>query len=324
VVLKSLFKRTQHTKGLVAVGFQPDGISIAHIWRDKTAAPKLAACAFHACAAADRSKALQDAVKQHHLTGAPCVSVLEHGSYQLLQVEAPDVDPLELKAAIRWRIKDLIDFHVDDAVIDVFEMPGHGSRARTMYAVAARRPVITQRVELLQSAGLDVHTIDIVELAGRNIAQLLPEDESGMALLQLGHGEGMITLTRQGTLYLARNLDIGVLALGAGAAIAAGNLSLAPQDDHERAFETIALEVQRSIDYYESNFGQAPVKQLVIAPLAVPRPELAEYVATHLGVSARALDLNSVLDSSVALGMELQANCLSAIGAALRVEEKAL
>jgi len=129
---------------LVAVGFQPDGISIAQICRDKTAVPKLTACAFHSCAAAERSKALQDIVKQHHLTGATCVSVLEHGGYQLLQVEAPDVDPLELKAAIRWRIKDLIDFHVDDAVIDVFEMPANGPRARTMYAVAARRPDIDE------------------------------------------------------------------------------------------------------------------------------------------------------------------------------------
>lgn len=318
-----LFKRTPHTKGLVAVGFQPDGISIAQILRDK-GAPKLLHCAFHPCSAADRSKVLTDIVKQQRFIGTDCVSVLEHGSYQLLQVEAPDVDALELKAAIRWRIKDLIDFHVDDAVIDVFEMPGNGPRARTMYAVAARRPVITQRVELLESAGLNVHTIDIVELAGRNIAQLLPEDEHGMALLQLGHGEGMITLTRQGTLYLARNLDIGVLSLGAGTAIASGNLSLVPDDHRERAFETIALEVQRSIDYYESNFGQAPVKQLVIAPLAVPRPELAAYVTSHLGVNARALDLNTVLDSHDTLSMELQANCLSAIGAALRMEEKAL
>ncbi len=308
----------------MAVGFQPDGISIAQICRDKTAVPKLTACAFHSCAAAERSKALQDIVKQHHLTGATCVSVLEHGGYQLLQVEAPDVDPLELKAAIRWRIKDLIDFHVDDAVIDVFEMPANGPRARTMYAVAARRPVITQRVELLQGAGLNVHAIDIVELAGRNIAQLLPEDENGMALLQLGHGEGMITLSRQGKLYLARNLDIGVLSFGTGPAVATGNLSLAVQEDHERAFETIALEVQRSIDYYESNFGQAPIKQLVIAPLPLPRPELAEYVTSHLGVVARALDLNTILESGIPLDMKLQANCLSAIGAALRMEEKAL
>ena len=312
---------------MVAVGFQPDGVSIAQAVRDKGQMPQLTVCAFRACAAADRRKTLQELVKQHALAGANCISVLEPGSYQLLQVEAPDVDATELKAAVRWRVKELIDFHIDDAAIDVFEMPSQGSRARAriMYVVAARNPLIMQRVELLQGVGLDIQAIDITELALRNIAQLLPEDEGGMALLQLSAGEGMITLTRQATLYLARNLDIGALQLGmAGAGSSTDNLALAPQGNRERAFETIMLEVQRSFDYYESNFGQAPIKNLIIGPLAEPQDELADYAASHLGVKARALDLNTVVNSRTPLDSALQANCISTIGAALRVEEKTL
>jgi MSHA biogenesis protein MshI len=303
-------------------------VSIAQVVRDKGQMPQLTVCAFRACAAADRRKTLQELVKQHALAGANCVSVLEPGSYQLLQVEAPDVDATELKAAVRWRVKELIDFHIDDAAIDVFEMPSQGSRARAriMYVVAARNPLIMQRVELLQGAGLNVHTIDITELALRNIAQLLPEDEGGTALLQLSAGEGMITLTRQATLYLARNLDIGALQLGAGggAGFSADNLALAPQSNRERAFETIMLEVQRSFDYYESNFGQSPIKNLIIGPLAEPQDELAEYAASHLGVKARALDLNTIVKSRTPLDSSLQASCVSTIGAALRLEEKTL
>lgn len=295
--------------------------------RDKAQAPQLTVCAFRACAVADRRKTLQELVKQHALAGARCVSVLEPGSYQLLQVEAPDVDATELKSAVRWRVKELIDFHIDDAAIDVFEMPSQGprARARIMYAVAARNPLIMQRAELLQGAGLDLQTIDITELALRNITQLLPEDEGGVALLQLSAGEGMITLTKQATLYLARNIDIGVQQLGTvGTVLSSDNLALAQQSPRERAFETIMLEVQRSFDYYESNFGQAPIKNLIIGPLAEPQDELAEYAASHLGLKARALDLNTVLKSRTPLDMALQANCINAIGAALRLEEKTL
>ncbi len=295
--------------------------------RDKTQTPQLSVCAFRTCAVAERRKTLQEMVKQHALAGANCVSVLEPGSYQLLQVEAPDVDATELKAAVRWRVKELIDFHIDDAAIDVFEMPSQGSRgrARTMYVVAARNPLITQRVELLHGAGLNVQTIDITELALRNITQLLPEDEGGAALLQLSAGEGMITLTRQATLFLARNLDIGTQQLGtADTGPSTDNLALTPQNGRERAFETIILEVQRSFDYYESNFGQAPIKNLIIGPLADPQDELTEYATSHLGVKARALDLNTILKSRTPLDPALQANCISTIGAALRLEEKAL
>ena len=302
-------------------------MSIAQVVRDKAQTPQLTVCAFRACAVADRRKTLQELVKQHALAGAHCVSVLEPGSYQLLQVEAPDVDAAELKAAVRWRVKELIDFHIDDAAIDVFEMPSQGprARARIMYVVAARNPLITQRVELLQGADLNLQAIDITELALRNITQLLPEDDGGVALLQLSAGEGMITLTRQATLYLARNVDIGVLQLGTvGVGISTDNLALAPQGGRERALETIMLEVQRSFDYYESNFGQTPIKNLIIGPLAAPQAELAEYAASHLGLKARGLDLNTVLQSRTPLDLTLQANCISAIGAALRLEEKTL
>lgn len=56
---------------------------------------------------------------------APTVSVLDPSGYRLPLVEAPDGPPAELRAAVRWRVKSLIDFHIDDAVIDLFEIPSH-------------------------------------------------------------------------------------------------------------------------------------------------------------------------------------------------------
>ena len=59
--------------------------------------------------------------RAHRLDDQICITTLNIGSYALLLVEAPDVPATELRAAIRWRVKDLIDFHIDDAVIDVFD-----------------------------------------------------------------------------------------------------------------------------------------------------------------------------------------------------------
>ena len=46
-----------------------------------------------------------------------------------------------------WRVNDLIDFQIDDAVNDVFEMPrqGRGGPNRMLYAVAARADVVNPR-----------------------------------------------------------------------------------------------------------------------------------------------------------------------------------
>ena len=83
----------------------------------------------------------------------PTVSVLDPAVYHFSLVEAPDVPADELRAAVRWRIKDLIDFHIDDAVIDVFEMPPHarGGPHRMMYAVTAKAELVKQQIEQLEA-----------------------------------------------------------------------------------------------------------------------------------------------------------------------------
>ena len=41
-----------------------------------------------------------------------CTSLLNSADYSLVLVDAPDVPPSELRAAVRWRVNELIDFHV--------------------------------------------------------------------------------------------------------------------------------------------------------------------------------------------------------------------
>lgn len=256
----------------------------------------------------------------------------EHST--LLLVEAPEVDPSELKAAVRWRIKDLIDFHVDDAVLDVFDIEGQRGRTKMMYVVVARIATVQEHINLLEKAHVNLGVIDIAELAQRNIAALLPEDQSGVALLHLTPRGGLLTLTRQGNLFLARNMEFGTDHLaatlpGAASAQSDNEFTLDTEDDGvppalRRLMDSIVLEIQRSLDYFESHFGLPPISGLVVAPLAQPVPGLAGYLGGNLGLPVRTLDLNTVLDCEQTLSDELQARCLPAIGAALRVEERAL
>jgi len=51
---------------------------------------------------------------------------------------------------------------------------------------------------------------------------------------------------------------------------------------------------------------------------------LAEYLNSALSLSARHLDISEIVDCDTPLSESQQANCLSAIGAALRQESTAL
>jgi MSHA biogenesis protein MshI len=267
----------------------------------------------HAWDEGERDKTLARLAGAHQLKRARCTTVLDPADYSLLLTEAPDVPADELRAAIRWRIKDLIDFHINDATLDVFEIPGEkpAGRARPMYAVAARTLAVRKRAELLEQAGANLEIIDIPELAQRNVAMLLPEDAKGVALLFLAAGQGLVTITRQGELYLSRNLEMGVDTL----------LNSERREDY---YDRIVLEVQRSLDYYESQQRQPPVSSLVIAPTARPVPGLAEHLKANLSVAVSEMDLNRLLDGHAELTPAQQSMCFYTIGAALRHEEAAL
>ena len=308
---------------MVGLGLRPDGLDLVHVdLSEGQSPPKLKVCSSIDCRdLKEQSRVLHDAVRQFGLGRCRCVGVLSPASYSLLQVEPPSVPEAELRSAVRWQIKDLISFPLEDAVVDAFLVPNPENRARNplAYVVAAPKSVVRRQAELILAARMKVAAINIPEMALRNLATLFPEDEKGVATLYLGPEGGVITLSRQGQLYLSRNITISATALAnlcsEGESADPANLELRLQD----LLDSIVLEIQRSLDFYESNFGQAPVGTLVVMPTEQKIPPLLPYLQSYLGVEVRSLDLDTILELPE-LPAGQAARSLLAIGAVLRNE----
>ena len=301
------FKRAFKRDSLCALVPQENGTAFACIREQTSGPPLLESCCFHPLLPDQAiENNLQQVVKKLGLGKAPCSTILGISDYQLMMVEAPEVPPAELRAAIRWRFRDLIDFHIDDAVLDVFDAPPSGARGTQdhLYVVVSRAAVVKQRVDMLQDAGATLEVIDIPELAMRNIAARLEQDKAGVALLYFEAERGVITLTRDATLYLARSLDIGYRDLIESPALV----------------ERLALELQRSMDYYDRHFQQAPISTIVLCPLPQPARPLAEQLEQQTGISVQSLALQDIVAASDSALEEHAAECFLAIGAALRSE----
>ncbi|MBA1147174.1 pilus assembly protein PilM [Ectothiorhodospiraceae bacterium WFHF3C12] len=243
--------------------------------------------------------------------GRRAVMALPHTAYQLLQIEAPDVDPAELRAAVRWRIKDLIDYHVEDAVVDVIDVPQPEGRSggHSMYALAARRNDVRAYADAAEGAGLDVEAVDVAEMALRNIAELAPEQGGGLAVAALAARGGLIVISRGETLYLARHLEYGAEGL---------------TSEPEVYGDSLALEMQRSLDYYESQLSAAPASRVLLAPFGSDRSAVLDMLQEQLPVPCAGLSVDQVMD--IAEGVEHPADyaTLLALGAALRQEQRSL
>ncbi|HYL88135.1 MAG TPA: agglutinin biogenesis protein MshI [Burkholderiales bacterium] len=244
------------------------------------------------------------------MTAYRCTTVLAPSEYQILQVEAPNVKREELKSAVRWRIKDMIDYPVNDATIDVLDMPAHAApqRSATMYVVAARSEAVKRVMGQFAAAGLPLVVIDIPDTCQRNVAALY--ESPGRALLSLSFDEeaGLMTITAGGELFLSRRLDIGYPQLGDSA--------------ERRAIERVLVELQRSLDHFERNFSSLPIERILVAPMPHAEP-LVEHLRGQIQLPVLSMDLGEVMDlppQYLADPPEARARWFRLIGAGLRVE----
>ncbi len=311
-----LFKKTLAANTRGGVTLDDSWVGMARVKRLKDGELSLAACAFGlAEKGGNWSDRISSCIGTDTAQPTAVSTVLRPDAYRLQYVETPNVPADEMLAAVRWRIKDMIDYPLDEAVIELFEMPLH-SRAGSKpsaYAVVSQRSEILDQIERMDNAGLSMDVIDIPELCMRNIAMLLPQDKDGVALLYLAENCGYLTITRKGLLHLVRRIETGRHLLAEAA------------DDEFLLQERVAgisLEVQRSLDYFESNYDFQPIAELVICRGAGVE-ELPAALAEHLGLVVSQIQLGDLFHLENEISSEAEGHCLLAIGAALRVDEAA-
>lgn len=302
------------------ISMQGDGIYVARATRTSSSAkPQIEQLAYYSSGSEAVEVALEKLGKELHVDQYHCATLLASGEYQLLSVDAPNVPAEELKTAIRWRLKDMLDFHVDDATIDVLDIPidkNSPVRAHSMFAVAAKNQLIEARQGMFSKVKIPLSVIDIPELAQRNISVLLEPEGRGVALLSFDGDGGLLTVTYGGELYLSRRIDISLQQLTQNDA------------DQKNAYhERITLELQRSFDHFERQYQFVTLAKLVLTPLGNGEQDLQQYLAANLYMPVEILNLESVIDISKVPELQnpqTQQTYFKVLGAALRYEEKVL
>ncbi|AWL03354.1 type IV pilus biogenesis protein PilM [Massilia oculi] len=308
-----LFKRTKKKEGWLSISIGRDGLAIAAVKHVAGARPLLRHAVF--VGGPTSVEAIDKAARDGHAATRHVTTLLSGGDYQILNVEAPNVPREEMKTAIRWRLKDILDFPAAEATIDVLDIPldANARAQQSVFAVAARNTVIQPRQKLFLDAKVELHAIDIPEMAQRNVSAMLEPEGRGVAMLSFGDDGGLLTVSYRGELYLSRRFDVTLAQL------------LEP--DHERkhqTFDKITLELQRSLDHFERQYSFISIAKLVLGPSAVSG--LDEYLSSNLYTPVETLDLAALFDLSRTPELAdkaQQQRFFLAIGAALREGEGA-
>lgn len=298
-------KRTKTTAdSLLGLAPVAGGCVLVSLQR-RAGAVQLPTCEFVAATPGSQVEVLRQRVEALGLQGLPVNLLLSAADYQLLLVERPDVPPVELRAAVRWRIRELVNAPLDSLVVDAFALPDDAYRGRTpmAYCAVLARSRMQALAEWVEGAGLRLQTIDIAEMALRNLGLLIAGESQNLAVLKLNARDGLICVQQGHALYMARRIEHGLDNRGTDSA-------------------QLALEIQRSLDYFESQLGKGPVARLLVLPVPTVGEQLLAELGLQLSVRMERLALDELFVGSPLLELpaDRQALYLPALGAALRQE----
>lgn len=299
----------------MCINLMPDRVDLSHVIAHGRARPEVLLCESYR-KEGDDVTTLKRLRREFHLKRYRCTTLLRPGDYRILQVEAPSVPAAEMKTAIRWRIKDLIDFPVEAATVDAINIPQDDYTATRpqVLAVAARNELIAAMVKPFDDAGISLDVVDIPELAQRNVAHLLEQERRGLALLAFDARGGLLTFTCDGELYHHRRIELPVASLADKA-----------EEPRRQLYDRIVLELQRSLDHFDRQFKNVAVSKVIVTPV-LGAEDMQAFLGANLGVPMTMLDLSQTVDFPHIPELREpthQTQCLQVIGAAMREEAAA-
>jgi MSHA biogenesis protein MshI len=245
---------TASKESQIGVDFLRDGIAIAQVKASGEKPRDLLRAEFiEAIGQEAQVEALRQWVRSHGLQKAPCVCLIASDDCDVYQVEKVAVEDAEMLQAMTWKIKDLISYDVANAVVDTYPMPASSiTNQQQVGVVAAHETVIASYVDSIKTSTMRLQALDIHDLVPANLPAVRASAGQSLVLMSFSNDTGMLNVYHDTDLYVSREFKIGISRL--------------------------ELEIQRSLDYFESFYGMAAVTDLRI----FPRVEATERLALYL------------------------------------------
>ncbi|GAB3027258.1 type IV pilus biogenesis protein PilM [Bowmanella dokdonensis] len=239
-------------------------------------------------------------IKDEGVASTPCHVVFSTNRYQLLQVEKPAVPAEELTQALRWSVKDLLA-SADDMVVEYFDLPAQPTGSNKINLVAAPKSLIESVVTGMIQAGVELKSIGIEELSQCDLLDAQPAAQ--ITLVQEPGEEICLSIIKDGNIYFTRRLK-GYEQLS----------SYGLEQIHQGVADSLSIEIQRSMDYFDSQLRQAPVKRLLIC---IDTPFLEEL--------SQVLEQNTLVKTEMftpqiatSQGLRFSSETVTSLGAAMR------
>jgi MSHA biogenesis protein MshI len=227
------------------------------------------ACKPVAVEGGDWTHALHAAVDGLDVKGSDCKIVLGSEYYQSYQIDTPKVPKEEWPVALPFLLKDVIAERISDVVVDAVELPTRGKSQAYVIKKA--------QLEQLKAACESQQLILSQVVPDNEVWAKVPTEQDHYLLLHRAQKENfaVAAITDNKTVF-QRGIR-GIVA----------PLTSSPAGGLQ--FDSLALEVQRSVDYLSASFKQVHFNHLFVVCDEEDTPRLLEELNSRLSVNVAAL-----------------------------------
>ncbi|WP_354623741.1 hypothetical protein [Psychromonas sp. MME2] len=196
-------------------------------------------------------EALSSLVQQHKLQHHQVRVVLSRDFYQTFDIEKPKVEDSELLASIPFAIKDLVSESIFDLVVDYYDIPLQQHKGEQITVVCTAMKLVIHIRDLLLKCEMELKEISTEELS---LTALLNVENETNALLSEERNALVFTVVKNGQLYFSHRIrgfnDLLALPLG---------------EQENVLIDGLSLELQRALDYINSQLRIASINHLYVA-----------------------------------------------------------
>ncbi len=238
-------------------------------------------------------------ISKYGLARAQVSLVIPASQYHLLSVDKPDVDEADLSSALKYSAKDDIPGDLSQFVIEYFDIPSQPFGQNKVNLVAGKKAFIKELIEPLHDNNIHIAQISIEELAYKSLFDLTED-----AVILISHQDDeelLLQIIKQNQIYFYRRVR-GYAKIN----------HFSEDELSQGSTDNLSLEIQRSLDYFESQLRQVPVKRIYFCLNSENESVLIDKVGENFPIPV--LPINNCLGELYVEGMNNKAY-ISAIAA---------
>jgi MSHA biogenesis protein MshI len=314
-MLAFLQKQTK-SKGLCTINFSEAGVALSYATSPSLGSVKLNHYEYLPCDDPRECTALlAKFVNRHQLQGTVCDVILSPEDYHLLLIDKPPVEENEIKKAAYYLTKDLLNFPIEEAAIDIFEIPVDKGKKPKIYVVISQLALLRTIAQQIKKVHLKLRYIQIAELALLNFFTV-PEfsNDETIALLFSDHQNLHLLIVQNQAIRFTRLVGKAKMCKTIG--------SESSENSEEKtadATDQLVDEIRKSFNYYQTDIANQPPARLLL-PMADFSENYQEELQLKVGIKTEPFDLNAALAISPPLSLEEQRYLLFSLGESLNMK----